>query len=94
MGKTFYDQYSLLHFAVGILFYFWGFSLHGTLILHTMFELTENTEFGMSLINRYLTFWPGGKNYADSNINQIGDTFFAVIGYLIARQLDNFYKHK
>lgn len=47
----------------------------------------------MKIINRYFIHpgyfsWPGGKNYADSGINIIGDTFFFVLGWLISAGLD------
>jgi hypothetical protein len=90
MGLGFMDQYSLLHFAVGVIFYFWGFSLfYGTLI-HVLFEYLENTTRGMAFINDYLGWWPGGKPYADSVLNSFGDSVFFVIGFLVAKYLDKY----
>ena len=89
MGKYFFDQYSLLHYASGIVAYFWGISFKTWLIIHTLFEYIENTSFGIKFINTYLTFWPGGKPKADSVINSyVGDTIFAAIGWLCAYYLD------
>ena len=88
MGQYFIDQYTLLHFAVGIIMYFWNFPLLTTLLVHTAFELIENTEFGMNVINTNFTMWPGGKPKADSNINIIGDTVGGLIGWICAYTLD------
>lgn len=39
-------------------------------------------------INRYITFWPGGKPYPDTIINNVGDTIGAIFGWLSAYYLD------
>lgn len=88
MGRYFTDQYSLLHFAVGIIMYFWGFSALFTLIIHTIFELLENTKYGMFFINNYIKIWPGGKPYADWFINSVGDTLYTMIGFYLAKYID------
>lgn len=82
------DQYSLLHFAVGIIAYFWGFSWQHTLLGHIAFEYLENTPWGIHFINRYFTYWPGGKPYADSLVNQTTDTIFTMIGWFISLKAD------
>jgi len=89
MGTNFIDQYSLLHFAVGIVAYFWGIGLVNWIIIHTLFELIENTQFGMNVINKtFKDIWPGGKNYPDSMINTTGDGVFAILGWLFAYCVD------
>ena len=88
MGYKLFDQYTYLHFAVGIVVYFWNISLIYWVILHTIFEFLENTQIGMNLINKYIVFWPGGKPKSDSIINSIVDTFGAVLGWLSAYYLD------
>ena len=90
MGSNAIDQYSLLHFAVGIVAYFWGFSWQLLLILHILFELVENTSQGMYFIRTYISFWPGGKSKADSTINMISDNVFSLIGWFFARYADSF----
>ena len=41
MGYQLFDKYTYLHFAMGIVAYFWN-------ILHTIFEIVENTQMGMN----------------------------------------------
>ena len=89
MGNRMLDQYTYLHFAVGIIAYFWNISIINWVILHTIFEFLENTQVGMKVINKYIVFWPGGKPRSDYNINNIGDTLGAIIGWLSAYYLDN-----
>lgn len=79
------DQYSLLHFAMGIVVYFFNISFMNWFILHGLFELTENTQIGMNIINNYFgKIWPGGKDFADAPINSIGDQVFAMLGWIVA----------
>jgi len=88
MGTYLFDQYSLLHAAVGIVLYFFGISFVNTILVHTLFEIAENTEIGMNFINNYFTFWPGGKPHADTLTNIIGDTVSISIGWFLARFVD------
>lgn len=86
MGYDFMDHYSLLHFAVGIVCYFWGIPLHISIMIHTIFEILENTKMGMYIINKFY-YWPGGKTHADTIINSVGDTFFFILGWIVAQAL-------
>lgn len=89
MGVKLLDQYSYLHFAVGIVIYFWGVSLQNWFLIHFLFEIIENTPFGMNIINTYFHgYWPGGKPYADSYLNILGDNIVAILGWLSAYYLD------
>jgi hypothetical protein len=94
MGNQLLDQYSLLHFSVGSLAYFWGVDLIQLLVGHTAFELLENTETGMKFINTTLTWWPGGKTQADSITNMIGDTISVVAGWAASWKLDEIGKRR
>jgi hypothetical protein len=90
MGKYLFDQYTFLHFSVGVIMYFIGFNLIYTIIIHTIFEFIENTETGVNFINKYMTwFWPGGKDKPDLIINSMGDTVGVVAGWLTAKYLDD-----
>ena len=87
MGNLLIDQYTYLHFASGIIAYFWNISLKNWVILHAFFEILENTKVGIKIINK-LYYWPGGKPYPDSLINILGDTIGATLGWLSAFYLD------
>lgn len=90
MGQQFADQYSLLHWAVGILAYFWGFGFIASMVIHTLFEWAENTHTGIRFINETLHgIWPGGKPKADSLRNCVGDTVFFGAGWFSAKILDD-----
>ena len=94
MGIKLFDQYTYLHFATGIIAYFWNISLITWIIVHILFELLENTKTGMKIINK-VYIWPGGKPYADSIQNQFGDTIGGIIGWTSAYLLDDIgYKYK
>ena len=78
---------------MGSVVYFWNIPFLIALIGHTIFELGENTDSGMKLINEYFIHpgyfsWPGGKDYADSLINNVGDTIFFAVGWVLAAYLD------
>jgi len=89
MGKLLFDQYTYLHFATGIIIYFWGIKFKNLIYFHILFEFIENTTYGMYFINKYLVFWPGGKPHSDYFINIIGDNIGAILGWLSAYYLDN-----
>lgn len=91
MGLRFFDQYSLLHFSVGVVAFFWGMPLTTFFIIHSIFEYLENTRQGILFIQR-LPLWPGGKFFSDSSVNILGDTVFAVAGFATAKLLDAMYK--
>jgi len=90
MGGQLFDQFTLLHFAVGVVFYFWGISLPVWFGIHTAYEIFEVTPFGVNIINTYFAkFWPGGgKSLKNPTINAIGDTIGALLGWLAAYYLD------
>jgi hypothetical protein len=83
MGVDIIDKYSLLHFATGIIAYFWGIKFNNWFIIHLIFELIENSKLGIALINR-LPMWPGGKEYPDTIYNMIGDQTFGMLGWYLA----------
>lgn len=89
MGTALFDNYTYLHFAVGVVIYYFGIKLLPWVVIHTAFEVGENTDIGMNFINKCLPFWPGGKTQADSLTNSIGDTIGAVLGWLSASYLDS-----
>ena len=90
MGKQFVDQYSILHFSSGVLAYFWGVPAKNWFFLNVGFEIIENTEFGMKIINEKFTYWPGGKPFRDSFLNGLGDTLSSLGGWYVASKIDQF----
>ena len=87
MGFAYYDQYSLLHFASGVLAFFWGVSLEVWIVLNIIFEFIENSQNGYKFIKFKIKQWPGSKPYCDSKLNSVTDIIFGIIGYLIAKHL-------
>jgi hypothetical protein len=83
MGTVFTDKYSLLHFATGVVVYYWGMSLTAWIIIHIIYEYVENTQLGIKIINK-ITLWPGGKDKPDMLINRIGDIFYGLLGWAVA----------
>lgn len=91
MGRKKFDQYSLLHFSTGSIAYFFGIPIYWWIILHTLFEIIENSPRGVKFIDTKLKFWPGGKKSSDNLINSVSDLVFTIIGYLVAKKLDLIY---
>lgn len=91
MGEFLFDKFTYLHFGSGIVIYYWGVSFIWWMLLHTIFEVLENTKAGVHFIDRYIPFWPGGKLAPDSFINSLGDTIGALLGWVsswwISKQL-------
>ena len=87
MGIYLFDQYSLLHFATGVVVYFWDLKLSYWIVLQVIFEIVENLEMGIALI-QHLTVWPGGKTHSDTLLNRLGDILSGILGWLLAQRLD------
>jgi hypothetical protein len=93
MGKQALDQYSLLHFSIGTLAYFWSIPFWIGLLIHVLFEYIENTQTGIYYINKYiidtgLFNWPGGKHVPDVMINTTFDNILFAVGWISAWGLD------
>lgn len=88
MGYRFLDQYSLLHFASGIIAYFFKINFEDWFLVHVIFEILENTPYWIKFIDEKIKIWPGGKKSPDTFTNSIGDQLMAVIGWLCAYYLD------
>lgn len=91
--KGVFDEFSLLHFAAGIIAYFWGLPILWWLVVHAVFEYVENTKMGMHFINTYIPVWPGGKHVKESFANSmIGDNAAALAGWLFASFVEKGFK--
>ena len=91
MGIHLFDQFTLLHFATGVLAYFWSVPPLTFIIAHTVFEIVENTEIGVNFMNIFYVQLKGGtKLQADTLLNSIiGDTIGGLAGYFGAQWLDD-----
>jgi hypothetical protein len=87
MGTRLLDAYSLLHFAVGVIFRHFNISFFLSIVLHTLFEVVENTPQGVRFIDSNLWFWPGGKKRPDTLINCVGDTLSFAAGWIAADRM-------
>ena len=94
MGVELFDRFSLLHFSGGVLFYAINIDFIYTFLLHTIFEIMENSPFGVHFINTYLIFWPGGKKHSDILQNSVSDILFTAAGWIFAKNITVFYKIK
>ena len=83
MGIYFTDKFSLLHFANGIVAYFWGIPILVWFILNILYEWVENSSLGIKIINK-IKIWPGGKHKADTLVNRIGDQLYCLVGWIVA----------
>ena len=92
MGQKLIDQYSLLHFASGVFFYFLGIKFEIALLLHTLFEIVENIPLGITNVYYLHLFWLGGRNEPDSLLNSVGDTVVFVVGFLLSQIIDKLVK--
>jgi len=96
MASQFLDQYTYLHFATGIIFYFWGISFTNSFILHSIYEYFEITDFGTKFINTYLgNIWPGGGKHKQEKFiyNGLGDTIGFIIGWVTSYYIDRLGKN-
>ncbi len=91
MGTVVIDNFSIVHAASGVFLYFWGFSLFQTTLIHTVFEILENTKPVMRLTN-VTGWWPGGKPEPDNLTNMIGDTIFCILGWIVSYVIDKRYQ--
>lgn len=82
MGVYFTDQFSLLHFASGIIAYYWKTTFFTWFGLHLLYEWITNTSWGIYIINHY-TPWPWGHLNRDSPINIVGDQIYGLLGWII-----------
>lgn len=88
MEQPIFDQYSLIHFSVGILFFFTRISLLLSTITHATVSLLYNTDSGHEMIRKLAFWWPGSKR-PDSPYNIMGDNISFVSGWLVASAVDS-----
>lgn len=87
MGTQAFDQYSVLHFASGVIAYFFHVPLWAWFVINIIFEIFENSMFGMGIIQQ-ISVWPGGKPKADVPINSVCDIICCMLGWAFAYFVD------
>ena len=84
-----FDNYTYLHFAAGIIAYYWGFTLLEWTVFHLFLDIFERTDFGKKVLHFFIRIWPGrDDNLLESYYNVFGDSASAVLGWLSAYLLD------
>lgn len=88
MGLSLVDKYTWLHFLAGVASALLNMGVVHVALFAAVFEYVENTPQGIAFIQTYLEpVWAGGKRFADSSINRVGDVAFTVLGWYLARML-------
>ncbi len=85
--QPFLDQYSLIHMAVGILFYFWKISFILSSLTQATFMLLNNSEAGNRILGKYAPQYPNARKQ-DSWLNMLGDNMSFNFGWLLASAVD------
>ena len=88
MDQPLFDQYSLIHFAVGVLLFFARISFVLATLTHATISLLYNNETGYEAIRRFAFWWPGSKR-PDSAFNIVGDNISFMSGWLFASAVDS-----
>ena len=84
---------SILHMLSGIIGHRIGLKFYQFLILHTIWELFENTKYGILITNWFIKYIYRLNNTVyngDSILNLLFDFIFAIIGYKLS-ELFSFY---
>lgn len=85
---SFFDQYSLAHFAFGIIVYYVGLTFEQWFWLHLIFELIENGQISREIAHKYIPKFGFESATQDTIINSIGDQIFAMAGWLTGYFVD------
>lgn len=84
MGKAIMDKFTLLHMAMGVVFFFLSVPLSIFIVLQILFEIVENSAPVRPFIQNYIDWWPGGKPSVDSLVNAVSDVIAGTLGWLLA----------
>ena len=83
------DRYTYLHFAAGIIAYYWGFTLIEWISVHIILDIFQRTELGKKVTKFILRIWPESPDLSsESYLNILGDSTFTVLGWCSAYLLD------
>ena len=75
MGLRAFDQYSILHFAAGVIAYFWSLSFVMTIIIHILFEYIEFYE----QISKLPYPYGDAKTFYSKNFNTASISSFSIV---------------
>ena len=83
------DRNTYLHFAAGIIAYYWGFTLIEWIVVHILLDIFQRTEIGKKVTKFFLRIWPeSGDLTPESYLNILGDSTFTILGWCSAYLLD------
>ena len=80
-NKALLDEWSIVHVSGGIVAAQTGITLPQFMVLHTLFELVENTDQGTGLLSKIGWDRKNGDTWA----NIAGDTLSAVAGWYLGK---------
>jgi hypothetical protein len=81
MDQYAFDEFSMAHFAFGILSFQTGVSFVSLAILYTIFKVIGNISIGKYVIDSYLTPVLGYKLYSESFKNIVADLSMCFLGW-------------
>ncbi len=83
MDQYAFDEYSVVHFAIGVLTYQSGFSFVTLAIVYSIFKIFSNVSLGMYVIDTYITPLLGYKLFPESFKNIGTDLAMCLLGWLV-----------
>ena len=83
MDQNAFDEYSIIHFSIGLLAYQSGFSFITLVIFYSIFKIFGNTSFGINIIDKYVSPIFGYKLFPESYKNIISDLGICLFGWFL-----------
>jgi len=83
MDQYAFDEYSVVHFAIGLLTFQAGFSFLTLAIVYAIFKVFSNVSLGMYVIDTYVTPLLGYKLFPESFKNIGSDLGMCFLGWLV-----------
>jgi hypothetical protein len=83
MDQYAFDEFSVVHFAIGVLTFQAGFSFLTLAIIYSIFKIFSNVSLGMYVIDTYVTPLLGYKLFPESFKNIGSDLGMCFLGWLV-----------
>ena len=83
MDQYAFDEYSVVHFAIGLLTFQAGFSFLTLAIVYAIFKIFINVSVGMYVVDTYITPLLGYKLFPESFKNIGSDLGMCFLGWLV-----------